>query len=111
MTRRILTAAHFCFAAAIAQAKANLSGVGNFNSAASDYGPLPNKPEKIVMTVEQSGSAIQITQAITGAQKFNTRFKYPRESTGESRGNTLEQARRILVTQGEFDQTFVFDKQ
>src|SRR5437764_266919 len=77
MTRRVVPAVLFCFTAALARAKPNLNGAWSFNFVATDYGPLPNKPDKIAMTIEQADPAIQMIQAITGAQgTFAATFKY-----------------------------------
>jgi hypothetical protein len=152
MKRLTLIGVVLTLAVVAAPAKSNFSGVWNLNTATSDFGPLPSKPEKMVMTIEQADTGLQITQDITGPQgKFTAKFKYSTdgkevsnvngptdlkstarwdgdtlvvESSGKTRGNdvklidkwtldgkTLKQARHVIVTQGEFDQTYVFDKQ
>ena len=74
----------------MAQAKSNFSGAWNLNTTTSDFGPLPNHPQKMLMTVEQAEPAIQMTQDITGAQgNFTARFKYTtdgKKTTFESQG-------------------------
>jgi hypothetical protein len=154
MTRRILTAFLFCFAVAIAQAKPDFSGTWNLNIAASNFGPVPNKPEKATTTIENAEPNLRLTSDVTGPQGQRvTKFKYTTdgvevtnvngpvemkstakwdgdtlviESKGKFQDNDLKfidkwslssdgkhatQTRHIVVTQGEFDQTYVFDKQ
>lgn len=77
MTRRILTltalvalAALFCFAAD----KPNYSGVWKINSAKSDFGPMPQGPDKFERTVDHKDPAIKITtvQSMGGNERTST---------------------------------------
>ena len=119
MKRLTLIGVVFTLAVAAAPAKSNFSGVWNLNTATSDFGPLPNKPEKMVMTVEHVNGPTDLKS--TARWDGDTLVV---ESSGKTRGNdiklidkwtldgtTLKQARHVIVTQGEFDQTYVFDKQ
>jgi hypothetical protein len=153
MTRRILTGVLLCFAVAIAQAKPNFSGTWSLNLTASDFGPMPNKPDKATTTIDHAEPNLLLTSDVTGPQGQRViKFKYVTdgseisnvngpvelkstakwdgdvlviESKGKlqdneikfidkwslsSDGKTARQARHIVVQQGEFDQTYVYDK-
>lgn len=80
MTRRFLTlaallalAALFCFAAD----KPNYSGVWKINSAKSDFGPMPQGPDKFERTVDHKDPAIKITTVQSmGGNERTTNVEY-----------------------------------
>ncbi len=74
MTRRLLTltalAAALCFAAD----KPNYSGLWKINAAKSDFGPMPQGPEKFERTIDHKDPAIKITtvQSMGGNERTTT---------------------------------------
>ncbi|MBI4891556.1 MAG: hypothetical protein HY821_13100 [Acidobacteria bacterium] len=74
MTRRLLTlaalAATLCFAAD----KPNYSGLWKINAAKSDFGPMPQGPDKFERTIDHKDPAIKITtvQSMGGNERTVT---------------------------------------